>query len=92
MKISKLHSFSFPLGISEGGVFVYATNKGITIDGEVDGIYDDVDILDAHDLKNAIDDAIQNCPSLTDIDKDMFGTHIEDVNSHISYWWEVNYE
>ena len=51
MKITDLEKFSFRIGnlLEDEDVEVVATNAGITIDGDVDGKYDDNDIIDAHD-------------------------------------------
>ena len=93
MKITDLEKFSFYIGnpLEDEDVEVVATNKGITIDGEVDGKYDDNDIIDAHDLCNAIDDAIQNCSTLSQEDKDELGTYLG-AEINIKAWWEENYE
>jgi hypothetical protein len=93
MKITDLGKFSFCIGnlLEDEDVEVVATNEGITIDGEVDGKYDDNDIIDAHDLCNAIDDAILNCSTLTQEEKDELGTYLG-ADITIKDWWEDNYE
>jgi len=93
MKITDLKKFSFYIGnpLEDEDVEVVATNEGITIDGEVDGKYDDNDIIDAHDLCNAIDDAILNCSTLSQEDKDELGTYLG-AEIDIKAWWEENYE
>jgi hypothetical protein len=92
MKITDLGKFSFCIGnlLEDEDVEVVATNEGITIDGEVDGKYDDNDIIDAHDLCNAIDDAILNCSTLSQEDKDELGTYLG-AEIDIKAWWEENY-
>ena len=92
MNISDLEKFSFYIGntCSNDEFDVVATNDGIEIDGEVDGKYDDNDIIDAHDLCNAIDDAIQNCSTLSQEDKDELGTYLG-ADIDIKNWWEENY-
>ena len=92
MKITDLEKFSFRIGnlLEDEDVEVVATNEGITIDGEVDGKYDDNDIIDAHDLCNAIDDAILNCSTLSQEDKDELGTYLG-AEIDIKAWWEENY-
>lgn len=92
MKITDLEKFSFRIGnlLEDEDVEVVATNEGITIDGEVDGKYDDNDIIDAHDLCNAIDDAILNCSTLSQEDKDELGTYLG-AEINIKAWWEENY-
>lgn len=92
MKITDLEKFSFRIGnlLEDEDVEVVATNEGITIDGEVDGKYDDNDIIDAHDLCNAIDDAILNCSTLSQEDKDELGTYLG-AEIGIKAWWEENY-
>jgi hypothetical protein len=92
MKITDLGKFSFYIGnpLEDEDVEVVATNEGITIDGEVDGKYDDNDIIDAHDLCNAIDDAILNCSLLTQEEKDELGTYLG-ADYDIENWWEKNY-
>ena len=92
MKITDLKKFSFYIGnpLEDADVEVVATNEGITIDGEVDGKYDDNDIIDAHDLCNAIDDAILNCSTLSQEDKDELGTYLG-AEIDIKAWWEENY-
>lgn len=92
MKIEELEKFSFYIGnpLADEDIEVVATNEGITIDGEVDGKYDDNDIIDAHDLCNAIDDAIQNCSTLSQEDKDELGTYLG-AEINIKAWWEENY-
>ena len=92
MKISDLEKFSFCIGnlLEDEDIEVVATNEGITIDGEVDGKYDDNDIIDAHDLCNAIDDAILNCSTLSQEDKDELGTYLG-AEIDIKAWWEENY-
>jgi hypothetical protein len=92
MKIEDLEKFSFYIGnlLEDEDVEVVATNEGITIDGEVDGKYDDNDIIDAHDLCNAIDDAILNCSTLSQEDKDELGTYLG-AEIDIKAWWEENY-
>ena len=93
MKITELKKFSFYIGnpLEDEDVEVVATNEGITIDGEVDGKYDDNDIIDAHDLCNAIDDAILNCSTLSQEDKDELGTYLG-AEIDIKAWWEENYD
>ena len=92
MKIEDLEKFSFCIGnpLADENIEVVATNEGITIDGEVDGKYDDNDIIDAHDLCNAIDDAILNCSTLSQEDKDELGTYLG-AEIDIKAWWEENY-
>ena len=78
-------------GILEGDELdVIATNDGIEIGGVLDGKYDDVDIIDAHDLCNAIDDAILNCSTLTSEEKNELGTYLGS-DADIKLWWEENY-
>ena len=93
MKFTDLKDFSFYIGNTSEGLDVVATNNGIEIDGEVDGKYDDCynDIIDAHDLCNAIDDAILNCSSLSEEDRDELGTYLG-ADMDIENWWEDNYE
>ena len=93
MKISELKEFRFAIGntLEDEDVEVYATNKGIEVDGEIDGEYDDVDIIDAHDLCNAIDDALLNCSTLSEEDKEELGTYLC-AEYDIKVWWEENYE
>jgi len=93
MKITDLNDFRFYIGntTDENEFDVVATNKGIEIDGELDGEYDDNDIIDAHDLCNAIDDAILNCNTLTFDDKNELGTYLG-ADAAIKDWWEYNYE
>ena len=91
MKITDLKEFNFYIGNTTEGLDVVATNKGIEIDCELDGEYDDNDILDAHDLCNAIDDALLNCSSLTDDEMDELGTYLG-ADIDIKNWWEENYE
>ena len=92
MKITDLERFRFYIGntFDNEELDVIATNKGIEIDGEIDGEYDNNDIVDAHDLCNAIDDAIQNCSTLTEEEKDELGTHLG-ADIDIKSWWEKNY-
>lgn len=94
MKFTDLENFRFYIGntlVEE--LDVVATNNGIEIDGELDGEYDDFykDIVDAHDLCNAIDDAILNCSSLSEEDKNELGTYLG-AEIDIENWWEDNYE
>ena len=94
MKFTDLKDFSFYIGnTSVEELDVVATNNGIEIDGEVNGEYDDCykNIIDAHDLCNAIDDAILNCSSLSEEDKDELGTYLG-ADIDIKNWWEDNYE
>jgi hypothetical protein len=91
MKITDLNEFSFYIGNTSDGLDVVATNEGIAVDDEIDGFYDDNDIIDAHDLCNAIDDAIKNCKSLTKEDKEELGTYLG-AEIDIKNWWENNYE
>ena len=91
MKITDLKDFSFHIGNTSEGLDVIARNNGIEIDGEVNGEYDDNDIIDAHDLCNAIDDAILNCSSLSEEDKNELGTYLG-ADIDIKNWWEDNYE
>ena len=94
MEISELKEFRFAIGntLEDEDVEVYATNKGIEIDGEIDGEYDeDIDIIDAHDLCNAIDDALLNCNKLSAEDKEELGTYLS-AEYDIKIWWEDNYE
>ena len=90
MKINELEKFRFNIGNTTNDLDVVATNEGILVDEELDGEYDDVDILDAHDLKNAIDDAILNCTSLNDDDRDELGTYLG-AEIDIDSWWDENY-
>ena len=90
MKINELEKFRFNIGNTTNDLDVVATNEGILVDEELDGEYDDVDILDAHDLKNAIDDAILNCTSLNDDDRDKLGTYLG-AEIDIDSWWDENY-
>lgn len=94
MKITDLNDFYFYIGntFSNGVEYdILATNKGIEIDGDIDGEYDDNDIIDAHDLCNAIDDAILNCDTLTNEEKNELGTYLG-ADVAIKKWWEENYE
>ncbi len=91
MQITDLKDFSFYIGNTNEGLDVVATNEGIAIDDEIDGKYDDNDIIDAHDLCNAIDDAILNCSSLSEEDKNELGTYLG-ADISIKNWWENNYE
>ena len=94
MKFTDLKDFRFKIGNTlVEQLDVVATNNGIEIDGEVNGKYDDCynDIIDAHDLCNAIDDAILNCSSLSEEDKDELGTYLG-ADIDIKNWWEDNYE
>lgn len=90
MEISDLEKFHFYIGNTIDGRDVVATNEGIVIDDEIDGEYDDVDIIDAHDLCNAIDDALLNCSTLSE-DDDELGTYLG-ADITIKDWWEENYE
>jgi len=92
MKFTDLKDFSFCIGNTSEELDVVATNNGIEIDGEVDGEYDDCykDIIDAHDLCNAIDDAILNCSILTNEEKNELGTYLG-ADMDIENWWEENY-
>ena len=92
MNISDLERFRFNIGntFSSEEFDVVATNDGIMIDGRLDGEYDDNDIIDAHDLCNAIDDAILNCSLLTQEEKDELGTYLG-AEINIKAWWEENY-
>ena len=90
MKINELENFSFYIGNTSDDLDVVATNDGIEIDGSLDGEYDDNDIIDAHDLCNAIDDAILNCSTLTQEEKDELGTYLG-ADITIKDWWEENY-
>ena len=90
MKITDLERFRFNIGNTTNDLDVVATNEGILVDEELDGEYDDVDILDAHDLENAIDDAILNCASLNDEDRDELGTYLG-AEIDIDSWWDENY-
>ena len=91
MKISDLKEFRFNIGNTNEELDVVATNDGIEIDGVLDGKYDDNDIVDAHDLCNAIDDAILNCSTLAQEEKDELGTYLG-AEIDIKNWWEENYE
>lgn len=91
MKINDLDYFRFNIGNTEDGYDVVATNLGIEIDGKIDGDYDDNDILDAHDLCNAIDDAILNCTTLSVDDMNELGTYLG-AEIDIKDWWEEKYE
>ena len=92
MKITDLENFRFYIGNTlDDELDVVATNEGIFIDEELNGNYDDNDIIDAHDLCNAIDDALLNCPRLTQEDKNELGTYLG-AEIDIKYWWEENYE
>ncbi len=91
MKITDLERFRFNIGNTTNDLDVVATNEGILVDEELDGEYDNVDILDAHDLKNAIDDAILNCASLNDEDRDELGTYLG-AEIDFDSWWEENYQ
>lgn len=92
MKIEDLSKFRFYIGnpLNDEDVEVVATNEGIFVDDKLDGNYDDVDVIDAHDLCNAIDDAILNCKSLTKEDKEELGTYLG-AEIDIKDWWEENY-
>ena len=90
MNISDLEKFRFNIGNTSDDLDVVATNDGIEIDGALDGKYDDNDIIDAHDLCNAIDDAILNCSTLTKEEKDELGTYLG-ADYDIKNWWEENY-
>ena len=89
MNVTDLNKFRFYIGNTSDGLDVVATNKGIEIDGEIDGFYDDNDIIDAHDLCNAIDDAILNC-TLSSEDMEELGTYLG-AEIAIDNWWEENY-
>ena len=91
MNINDLDYFRFDIGNTEDGYDVVATNLGIEIDGKIDGDYDDNDIFDAHDLCNAIDDAILNCTTLSVDDMDELGTYLG-AEIDIKDWWEERYE
>ncbi len=92
MKVTELKSFNFYIGNTIGDKRdVVATNEGIFVDDVLDGNYDDNDIIDAHDLCNAIDDALLNCKSFTKEDKDELGTYLGS-EIDIKDWWETNYE
>lgn len=92
MKVTELKSFNFYIGNTIGDERdVVATNEGIFVDDVLDGNYDDNDIIDAHDLCNAIDDALLNCKSFTQEDKDELGTYLGS-EIDIKDWWETNYE
>lgn len=92
MKITDLEHFRFNIGntFTNDELDVIATNDGIEIGGVLDGKYDDVDIIDAHDLCNAIDDAILNCSTLTSEEKNELGTYLG-ADTDIKLWWEENY-
>lgn len=92
MKITDLEHFRFNIGntFTNDELDVIATNDGIEIGGVLDGKYDDVDIIDAHDLCNAIDDAILNCFTLTSEEKNELGTYLG-ADTNIKLWWEENY-
>ena len=89
MNVTDLNKFRFYIGNTSDGLDVVATNEGIEIDGEIDGFYDDNDIIDAHDLCNAIDDAILNC-TLSSEDMEELGTYLG-AEIAIDNWWEENY-
>ena len=90
MKISELENFSFYIGNTSDDLDVVATNEGIMIDDELDGTYDDNDIIDSHDLCDAIDDAIFNCTKLSSDDTDELGTYLG-ADITIKNWWEEKY-
>lgn len=91
MKITELEPFKFKIGnTKDDELDVVATNDGIFIDNGLDGEFDDVDIIDAHDLCNAIDDAILNCSSLSADEMDELGTYLG-AYIDVEYWWEENY-
>lgn len=90
MNVTDLEKFIFYLGDTSDGLDVVATNEGIAVDGEIDGFYDDNDIIDAHDLCNAIDDAILNCTTLSSEDMEELGTYLG-AEIAIENWWEENY-
>lgn len=90
MKIKDLEPFKFNIGNTNDELDVVATNDGIFIDNGLDGEFDDVDIVDAHDLCNAIDDAILNCSSLSADEMDELGTYLG-ADIDVKYWWEENY-
>ena len=93
MEITDLKRFRFYIGnpLDDEDGEVVATNEGIFVNDELDGNYDDINIVDAHDLCNAIDDAIKNCKSLTKEDKEELGTYLG-AEIDIKDWWENNYE
>lgn len=92
MNITDLEHFRFNIGntFTNDELDVVATNDGIEIGGVLDGKYDDVDIIDAHDLCNAIDDAILNCSTLSSEEKNELGTYLG-ADADIKLWWEENY-
>ena len=90
MNVTDLNKFRFYIGNTSDGLDVVATNEGIAVDGEIDGFYDDNDIIDAHDLCNAIDDAILNCTTLSNEDMEELGTYLG-AEIAIDNWWEENY-
>ena len=92
MKITDItKEFNFNIGNTINGEDIVATNDGIEGDDGVIAEYDtERDINDADDLKELIDDALWECESFTQEDKDELGTYLG-AEIDIDDWWEKNY-
>ena len=93
MKITDItKEFNFYIGNTIDGEDIVATNDGIEGDDGVIAEYDtERDINNADDLKELIDDALCECESFTQEDKDELGTYLG-AEIDIDNWWEKNYE
>jgi formylmethanofuran dehydrogenase subunit B len=97
MKITELKEFDFYIGNTtddEGEMLadVEATNEGIEVDGELVATYDEtIDINNADDLMEVIDDAISSAESIKQEDRDELGTYLG-AEIDINAWWKINYE
>ena len=93
MKITDItKEFNFCIGNTIDGEDIVATNDGIEGDDGVIAEYDtERDINNADDLKELIDDALLECESFTQEDKDELGTYLG-AEIDIDDWWEKNYE
>jgi hypothetical protein len=93
MKITDItKEFNFYIGNTIDGEDIVATNDGIEGDDGVIAEYDtERDINNADDLKELIDDALLECESFTQEDKDELGTYLG-AEIDIDDWWEKNYE
>ena len=70
MKIKDLPRFSFNIGNTlEDEYDVVATNEGISVNGEIKGGYEDIELESGHDLIDAIYDAIEGCDEIAYNDK-----------------------
>ena len=91
MRIKDLPKFSFSIGFTiSSNKLVTATNDGLVVDGEVVIEYGDYNVMDADDLIEEIDNAINDCKEFDDDDYEelsflLYGN--EGLN--INVWWEV---